>query len=177
MKNREEKFQIMESLTEKLKNSDFIYLTDTSDLNVETVNNLRRLCFRRKVSMEVVKNTLLKKAMEKSEKDLEPLYEALVGATSVMLSDTGNVPAKLIKEFRKTKKIEKPILKGAYIEEAFFIGNDQLDALTMIKSREELIGDLIGLLQSPATNVISALQSGGNTIAGVVKTLSEREES
>ncbi len=177
MKSREEKYQIMESLTEKLKNSDVIYLTDTSDLNVETINNLRRLCFRRNVSLEVVKNTLLKKAMEKSEKDLEPLYEALVGPTSVMLSDIGNVPAKLIKEFRKTRKNEKPILKGAYIEEAFFIGNDQLDTLAKIKSREELIGDLIGLLQSPATNVISALQSGGNTISGIVKTLSERQES
>ncbi len=178
MKTREEKYQIIESLTEQLKASDVIYLTDTSDLNVETINSLRRLCFRRNVTMQVVKNTLLKKAMEKSEKDLSPLYDVMVGATSVMLSDTGNVPARLIKEFlksNKNKKLEKPKLKGAYIGEAFFIGEDQLDTLTQIKSREELIGDLIGLLQSPATNVISALQSGGNTIAGVVKTLSEKE--
>ncbi len=174
MKNREEKHQIIESLTEKLKNSDIIYLADTSDLNVETINNLRRLCFRRKVTMEVVKNTLLKKAMEQSEKNLEPLYEVLVGSTSIMISDTGNVPARLIRDFRK--KSDKPSLKGAYIDEAFFIGDDQLDMLTKIKSREELIGDLIGLLQSPAKNVISALQSGGNTIGGVIKTLSEREE-
>lgn len=174
MKNREEKYQIIESLTEKLKNSDIIYLADTSDLNVETINNLRRLCFKRNISMEVVKNTLLKKAMEQSEKNLEPLYEVLVGSTSIMISDTGNVPARLIKDFRK--KSEKPRLKGAYIDEAFFIGDDQLDMLTKIKSREELIGDLIGLLQSPAKNVISALQSGGNTIGGVIKTLSEREE-
>jgi large subunit ribosomal protein L10 len=172
---KEEKYQIIESLSEKLKNSDVIYLADTSGLNVETINGLRRMCFRRNVSMQVVKNTLLKKAMEKSEKDFEPLFEALVGPTSVMLSDTGNVPAKLIKDFRK--KAEKPSLKAAYIDHSVYIGDDQLDTLTMIKSREELIGDLIGLLQSPAQNVISALQSGGNTIAGVVKTLSERDES
>ncbi|WP_406672012.1 50S ribosomal protein L10 [Natronospira sp.] len=172
---KEEKYQIIESLAEKLKNSDVIYLADTSGLNVETINGLRRLCFRRNVSMQVVKNTLLKKAMERSEKNFEPLYAALVGPTSVMLSDTGNVPAKLIKEFRK--KAEKPSLKAAFIDQAVFIGDDQLDALTKIKSKEELIGDLIGLLQSPAQNVISALQSGGNTIAGVVKTLSERDES
>ncbi len=176
MKSREEKYQIIESLTERLKNSDVIYLTDTSDLNVETINNLRRLCFRRNVTMEVVKNTLLKKAMEKSEKELEPLYGALKGSTSIMLSDTGNVPAKLIKEFRKARKLEKPILKAAYIEEAVFVGNDQLDTLANIKSREELIGDLIGLLQSPVQNVLSQLKSGGDTIAGVVKTLSEKEE-
>jgi large subunit ribosomal protein L10 len=172
---KEEKYQIIESLSEKLKNSDVIYLADTSGLNVETINGLRRMCFRRNVSMQVVKNTLLKKAMEKSEKDLEPLYEALVGPTSVMLSDTGNVPAKLIKDFRK--KAVKPSLKAAFIDHSVYIGDDQLDTLTKIKSREELIGDLIGLLQSPAQNVISALQSGGNTIAGVVKTLSERDES
>ncbi len=175
MKTREEKYQIIESLTEKLKNSDIIYLADTSDLNVETINDLRRLCFRRNVSLEVVKNTLLKKAIEKSEKDLSPLYGVMVGATSVMISDTGNVPAKLIKEFRKSKKSEKPLFKGAYIEEAIFVGEEQLETLANIKSREELIGDLIGLLQSPAKNVISSLQSGGNTIAGLVKTLSEKE--
>ncbi len=176
MKSREEKYQILESLTEKLKNSEVIYLTDTSDLNVETINNLRRLCFRRNVTMEVVKNTLLKKAMGQSEKDLEPLYETLAGPTSLMLSDTGNVPAKLIKEFRKARKLEKPVIKGAYVGESFYIGADQLDILAGIKSKEELIGDVIGLLQSPATNVISALQSGGNTLSGLVKTLSEKEE-
>ncbi len=177
MKSREEKYQIIDSLTEKLKNSDVIYLTDTSDLNVETINNLRRLCFRRNVTMEVVKNTLLKKAMEKSEKDLEPLYETLAGPTSLMLSDIGNVPAKLIKEFTKARKLEKPTIKGAYVGESFYIGADQLDTLANIKSKEELIGDVIGLLQSPATNVIAALQSGGNTLSGLVKTLSEKEES
>ncbi len=169
---KEEKYQIIESLSERLKNSDVIYLADTSGLDVETINGLRRLCFRRNVTMQVVKNTLLKKAMEMSEKNLEGLYGSLVGSTSVMLSDTGNVPARLIKEFRK--KQQKPLLKAAYVGEAIFIGDDQLEALTQIKSREELIGEIIGLLQSPAKNVVSALQSGGNTIAGVVKTLSER---
>lgn len=170
---KEEKFQIIESLTEKLKASDFFYLTDTSDLDVETINKLRRLCFRKDVSLQVVKNTLLRKAMDKSGKDFEPLFDVMKGATSIMFADTGNGPARLIKEFRKTSP--KPIVKGAYIQEAYFIGDDQLEALSNIKSRDELLGDLIGLLQSPAKNVISALQSGGGIIAGVVKTLSERE--
>ncbi len=170
---REDKYQIIGSLTEKLKTSDFVYLTDTSDLNVETINRLRRLCFRRDVSLQVVKNTLLRKAMENSGKDFSPLFEVMKGATSVMFADTGNVPARLIKEFRKTSP--KPIVKGAYIQESFYYGDSQLEALSVLKSKEELLGDLIGLLQSPAKNVISALQSGGNILAGVVKTLSERE--
>ena len=168
-----DKHQIIESLAEQLTAGGIFYLADTSELDVETVNKLRRLCFKRGVSLQVVKNTLLRKAMEQSEKDLTALYDVLKGPTSIMFSETGNVPARLIKEFRKTSK--KPILKGAYIQEAVFVGDDQLDTLTQLKSKEELIGDLIGLLQSPAKNVISALQSGGNTIAGVVKTLSERE--
>lgn len=170
---KEEKYQIIESLAEKLKTSDFFYLTDTSALNVETINRLRRLCFKRNVSLQVVKNTLLRKAMEKSELDFGPMFQVLNGATSIMFADTGNVPALLIKEFRKTSP--KPIIKGAYIQEAFYFGDDQLDDLSRIKSRDELVGDLIGLLQSPAKNVISALQTGGYTIAGVLKTLSEKE--
>ncbi|MDX9941188.1 MAG: 50S ribosomal protein L10 [Bacteroidales bacterium] len=170
---REDKYQIIESLTETLKGGDIVYLTDTSELDVETINRLRRLCFRRNVKLQVVKNTLLRKAMEASEKNFEPLFDVLKGATSIMMSDTGNVPARLIKEFRKTSP--KPILKGAYVQEAIFIGEDQLEILVNLKSKEELIGDLIGLLQSPARNVISALQSGGSTIAGVLKTLSEKE--
>ncbi len=170
---KEDKFQVIESITEKLENNEIFYLTDTSELDVETINKLRRLCFKKNVSMQVVKNTLLRKAMEKSSKDFEKLYDVLKGATSLMVSDTGNVPAKLIKEFRKTSK--KPILKGAYIQESIYIGDSQLDALESLKSKEELIGDIIGLLQSPAKNVISALQSGGNTLAGVLKTLSEKE--
>jgi len=170
---KEDKFQIIESLTEKLKTSDIFYLTDTSELDVETINRLRRLCFRREVSLQVVKNTLLRKAMENSGKDFEALFGVLKGATSIMFSDTGNVPARLIKEFRKTSP--KPLIKAAYVQEACFIGDSQLDVLSNLKSREELLGDLIGLLQSPARNVLSALQSGGGILAGVVKTLSERE--
>lgn len=170
---KEDKFQVIESITEKLKNNDVFYLTDTSQLDVETINKLRRLCFRRNVTMHVVKNTLLRKAMEGSEKPFEKLYEVLKGATSLLVSDTGNVPAKLIKEFRKTSP--KPILKGAYVQEAIFIGDSQLDTLENLKSKEELLGDIIGLLQSPAKNVISALKTGGYTIAGVLKTLSEKE--
>ena len=170
---REDKYQIIESLTQELKSRDVIYLTDTSELDVETINKLRRLCFRRNVTLQVVKNTLLRKAMEASEKNFEPFFEVLKGATSLMLAENGNVPARLIKEFRKT--CSKPILKGAYIQESFFIGDNQLETLVSLKSKEELIGDLIGLLQSPARNVISALQSGGSTIAGVLKTLSEKE--
>ncbi|TVQ08111.1 MAG: 50S ribosomal protein L10 [Bacteroidetes bacterium] len=168
-----DKFQVIESITEKLENNEIFYLTDTSELDVETINRLRRLCFKRNVTMQVVKNTLLRKAMEKSTKDFEKLYDVLKGATSIMVSDTGNVPAKLIKEFRKTSP--KPILKGAYIQESIYIGDSQLDTLESLKSKEELIGDIIGLLQSPAKNVISALQSGGNILAGVLKTLSEKE--
>lgn len=171
---REDKFQVIESLTEKLQNSEVFYLTDTAGLDVETINKLRRLCFRKQVSMHVVKNSLLRKAMEKSDKDFAPLYDVLKGATSIMFSDTGNVPARLIEEFRKTSP--KPLLKGAYVEETCYAdGDSQLDFLCNIKSKNELIGDLIGLLQSPAKNVISALQSGGTTIAGVLKTLSEKE--
>lgn len=170
---REDKYQIIESLTEKLKGREVVYLTDTSDLDVETINKLRRLCFRRNVTLQVVKNTLLRKAMESSDKNFEPLFEVLKGATSIMMAESANVPARLIKEFRKSSP--KPILKGAYVQESFFIGDDQLDTLVSLKSKEELLGDLIGLLQSPARNVISALQSGGNTIAGVLKTLSEKE--
>ncbi len=171
---KEDKFQVIESITEKLKNNDVFYLTDTSQLDVETINRLRRLCYRRNVSMQVVKNTLLRKAMENSDKPFEKLFDVLKGATSIMVSDTGNIPAKLIKEFRKNSP--KPILKGAYVQESIYIGDDQLDVLGNLKSKEELLGEIIGLLQSPAINVISALKSGGNTIAGVLKTLSEKEE-
>lgn len=171
---REEKKQIIEALAEKLQSSNIFYLTDTSELNVETINKLRRLCFRRNVSMQVVKNTFLKQAMQKAEKDFEPFYDILKGPTSLMFSDTGNVPAKLIKEFRKNSP--KPLLKGAFIEEVCYLGEDQLDTLSNIKSKNELIGDIVMLLQSPAKNVVSALQSGGGKLAGIVKTLSEKQE-
>ncbi len=174
---REEKNQFIDSLKEQLANSNYFYLTDIADLNSEATTNLRRLCFQKNVKLQIVKNTLLKKAMEQiTEKDLEPLYEVLKGSTSIMWAEAGNTPAKLIKEFRKKQKSEKPILKGAYVEEMAYIGEDQLDVLVNIKSKNELIGDIIGLLQSPAKNVISALQSGGQTLSGVLKTLSEKPE-
>ena len=141
-------------------------------LNVEITNNIRLIAHKNDIKLVVVKNSLLKKAMEKSNKDFAPLFEVLKGGTSLMLSDVGNAPAKMIKEFRK--KSDMPILKGAYVEESIYIGDNELDMLVSIKSKDELIGDLIALLQSPAKNVISGLQSGGNILAGVVKTLSER---
>ena len=173
---REEKNQVIDSLTEQLNNSEYFYLTDIADLDSETTTSLRRLCYKKDVKLTMVKNTLLKKAMEKTDKDLEPLYEVLKGSTSVMFAQAGNVPAKLIKEFRKKEKQEKPILKGAYVEEMSYVGEDQLELLVNIKSKNELIADVIALLQSPAKNVISSLQSGGQTLTGVLKTLSEKAE-
>jgi large subunit ribosomal protein L10 len=171
---REEKNQAIEDLTSVLNGTSTIYVADIQGLNATQTSQLRRMCFQKGVQLSVVKNTLLRKAMEKSEKEFEGLYETLVGNTSILLSDTGNVPAKLIKDIRK--KQEKPLLKGAYIEEAIYVGDDQLDALTAIKSKEELIGDIITLLQSPAKNVVSALQSGGNTVSGLLKALEERNK-
>ncbi len=169
---REEKSQVIVDLTAQISDSSVIYVADISGLNAEATSNLRRACFKADVQLAVVKNTLLAKAMEKAEKDFGELPTALKGNSSILLSETGNAPAKIIKEFRK--KSDKPVLKGAYIEEAVYLGDDQLETLVNIKSKEELIGDIIGLLQSPAKNVISALQSGGQTLSGIVKTLSER---
>ncbi len=171
---REEKSQVIEDLTAQLVDSTHIYLADIAGLDSVTTTRLRRACYKAGIRLAVVKNTLLAKAMEASDKDFGELPTVLKGNTSIMFSEVGNAPAKVIKEFRK--KSEKPLLKGAFIEEAIYVGDNQLDALVDIKSREELIGDIVGLLQSPAKNVISALKSGGSTIAGLVKTLSEREE-
>jgi large subunit ribosomal protein L10 len=171
---KEEKNQLIDSITEQLNSSKTIYLADTSELNAEDTSNLRRLCFKQDIKLVVVKNTLLKRAMEKSEKDLEELYDALVGQTSLMFAEAGNAPAKLIKGFRKTS--EKPYLKGAYVEEVSYLGDDQLDILVNIKSKNELIADVIALLQSPAKNVISGLQSGSQTLTGILKTLAEKTE-
>jgi large subunit ribosomal protein L10 len=170
---REEKAQVIDNLTTTLTENDTIYLADISGLNAMTTSNLRRACFKANVKLAVVKNTLLSKAMERSDKDFGELSETLKGNTSLMLAEVSNAPAKIIKDFRK--KSDKPLLKGAYIEEAIYVGDDQLDMLVSIKSKEELIGDIIGLLQSPAKNVISALQSGGNKLSGILKTLSEKE--
>lgn len=170
---REEKSQVIEALTTKLTEQNVIYLTDISGLNALQTSNLRRACFKANIKIAVVKNTLLAKAMNKSDKDFGELPSVLKGNTSILLSDTGNAPAKLIKEFRK--KSDKPLLKGAYVEEAIYVSDNQLDALVNIKSKEEVIGDIITILQSPAKNVISALQSGGNKLSGILQTLSEKE--
>ncbi len=169
---REEKSQVIETLTNKLAENRIIYLTDISGLNALETSNLRRACFKANINLAVVKNTLLEKAMEKSDKDFGELPSTLKGNTSIMVSETGNAPAKVIKEFRKGS--DRPLLKGAYIEAAIYVGDDQLNTLVNIKSKEELIGDIITILQSPAKNVISALQSGGNKLSGILKTLSEK---
>jgi|SRR6476660_1618677 large subunit ribosomal protein L10 len=169
---REEKSRVIEDLTAQLAGTNVIYLADISGLDAETTSNLRRTCFKAGIQLSVVKNTLLEKAMEASDNNYGELPTVLAGNTSIMIATNGNAPAKVIKEFRK--KSDKPLLKGAFIDQAIFIGDNQLDALVALKSKEEMIGEVIGLLQSPAKNVISALKSGGNTIAGLVKTLSER---
>ena len=172
---KEDKNQLVDSLADKINSNDIIYLADISELNAEQTSDLRRLCFKRDIKMTMVKNTLLKRAMEKSDKHLEELYSALKGPTSLMFSDTGNAPALLIKEFRK--KSDKPLLKGAFIEEVSYLGDDQLSALASIKSRDELIAELMALLQSPVKNVMSGLQSGGQNLTGILTTLSERTDN
>lgn len=170
---KEEKAKYVDDLTVQLTESNVIYLTDTAELTVEVVNNLRRKAFNANVSMRVVKNTLLEKAMDRVEdKDFGDLTGTLKGATSIMFAETGNGPARLIKDFRK--KQDKPILKGAYIDASVYIGDDQLTMLSELKSKEEMIGEIIGLLQSPAKNVVSGLKGAGGKIAGILKTLEER---
>lgn len=172
---REEKNQVIDVLTDKINNASHIYFTDSLGLNAGDTVNLRKECYKNEIELVVAKNTLLKKAIEKSDKDLSELFEALTGQTSVMFSETGNKPAKLIQSFRKKNNLEKPYLKGAFVEEGFYFGDNQVDALVSIKSKDELIADVIGMLQSPVQNVLSALQSGGNTLSGVLKTLEEKE--
>ena len=169
---REEKSKVIEDLTAQLAGTNVIYLADISGLDAEATSNLRRTCFKAGIELNVVKNTLLEKAMEASDNDYGDLPSVLKGNTSILIAENGNAPAKIIKEFRK--KSDKPVLKGAFIHQAVFIGDNQLDTLIALKSKEEVVGEIIGLLQSPAKNVISALKSGGGKIAGIVKTLSER---
>lgn len=169
---REEKATVIQDLTMQLGDSSTIYLADISGMDATTTSDLRRACFKANIKLAVVKNTLLAKAMEASDKEFGELPEVLKGNTSLMFSEVGNAPAKLIKNFRK--KAAKPLLKGAFVEEAIYIGDENLDALVSIKSKEEMIGEIIGLLQSPAKNVISGLKSGGGKLAGILKTLSER---
>ena len=173
--NREEKAQMIEDLQEVLTNTDTVYLADIAGLNSTDTTNLRKACYRSNVELRVVKNTLLKKAMERVEgKEYDEMFESLKGNTALMISDQGNAPAKVIEAFRKKSK--KPILKAAWIDSAVFVGDERLTELANLKSKEELVGDIIGLLQSPLKTVVSQLQSSGQTIAGLVKTLSERSE-
>ncbi|HEA21794.1 hypothetical protein LCGC14_0896400 [marine sediment metagenome] len=170
---REEKANVIQELTTRLADSPTIYLADISGLNAVQTTDLRRACYKANVQLSVVKNTLLSKAMEASDKEFGSLPEVLKGNTSLMFSEVANAPAKLIKNFRK--KTKKPLLKGAFVEEAIYIGDENLDKLVEIKSKEEMIGEIIGLLQSPAKNVISGLKASGGKLAGILKTLSERE--
>lgn len=172
--NREEKNQVIESLAEKLANNPHFYLADISEMAVEDSNKLRGAFHEVGIRIELVKNTLLRKAMERVEgNDYSELYDSLKGTTSIMFTEVGNAPAKVIKDFRKSS--EKPVLKAAFVEESVYLGDGQLEALCSIKSKDELLGELIGLLQSPAKNVISGLKSGGSTLSGILKTLSQKE--
>jgi large subunit ribosomal protein L10 len=171
---KEEKKVIIEALAAQLKQMPTFYLADVSGLNAENTSKLRKVCFEKKVKLVVVKNTLLKKALEQNNFEASDIFKVLEGPTAVMFTDVANTPAKVIKDFGK--QYGKPVLKGAYVQESLYIGAATLEDLVNIKSREELIGDVIGMLQSPVKRVLSALQSGGNTISGVVKTLSERPE-
>ena len=169
---REEKSRVIEELTAQLAGTNVVYIADISGLNAESTSNLRRACFKAGIELAVVKNTLLEKAMEASDNDYGDLTTVLKGNTSILIAENGNVPAKIIKESRK--KSDKPVLKGAFIHQAVFIGDHQLDALIALKSKDEVIGEIIGLLQSPAKNVVSALKSSGGKLAGILKTLSEK---
>jgi large subunit ribosomal protein L10 len=174
MATRAEKDQAITELIGVIESTNVLYLTDASSMSAESTSDLRRACHKGGIRMKVVKNTLLRKAMEGVEgKDYSELYPTIVGQTAILFAEKGNAPAKLIKDFRK--KGTRPALKSAWIDQAVFIGDDQLVMLSELKGREELIGDIIGLLQSPMKNVISALQGGGgHKIAGLVKALQER---
>lgn len=171
-----EKTTVIEELAEKFVDSKYFYITDCSELNVETINKLRRACFEQDIQLKVVKNTLIRKALERAagdnQENYEDVYGVLKGSSALMFTETGNAPAKLIKEFRKEN--DKPILKAAFVESEVYVGDNQIDSLVSIKSKEELVADIILLLQSPIKNVLGSLQSGGNTIAGLLKALEER---
>ena len=170
--NREEKQEIVQALTEQIKAHSNFYITDTANLTVAKINGIRRKCFENGITIQVAKNTLIQKAMEAAGGNYAELYDVLKGSSTIMFSDSATAPAKLIKQLRKQG--DKPLLKAAYIDSAIFIGDNQIDTLINLKSKEQLIGEIIGLLQSPAKNVISGLLSGGNKLAGIVKTLQER---
>lgn len=169
---REQKQEALRELTEQISGVNSFYITDASSLDVATINKFRRLCFEKGVTFKVVKNTLLKKALEANEGNYEGLYEVLHGPTSLMYAEAANLPAKVLKEFREGA--DKPLLKAAYIDSDVYLGDDKIKELVSLKSKEDLIADVIALLQSPAKNVISALQSGGSNLSGILKTLSEK---
>ncbi len=173
---KEDKSAIIKQLETTLSEYAHFYLTDIGGLNAAQTSELRRVCYKENVKLVVVKNSLLRKALENSQVDFSEIFGSLKGETSLMLTNNANVPAKLISDFskQKTNKLKKPLLKAAYVEESFYIGEGHLETLIHVKSKNELIADVIALLQSPAKNVVSALQSGGNTIHGVLKTLAER---
>ena len=171
---KEEKNQFIDVLDKSIQENSNFYLADISGLSAEESSNLRRLCFKREVSLQVVKNTLLKRALEKNDSNYEELYDVLKGNTSIMFTDAANAPAKVIKEFRK--KHDKPVFKAAHLDASFYIGEEYLDTLSELKSKNELIAEIVALLQSPVKNVISSLQSGGSKLSGIVKTLAERAE-
>ncbi len=175
MKSREEKERIVELLQDRFSESANFYLADMSQLSVNDTNTFRKRCYEEGIHVQVVKNNLIKKALENANITDENLHEIIKGPSSVMFADNINAPAKIIQEFRKTH--DRPVLKGAYVEETLYVGDDQLETLAALKSREELIGDIVGILQSPMQNVVSALQSGGHKLSGLLKTLGEREES
>ena len=171
---RTDKGLLIQELKDKFDNSSYFYVTDASSLSVEKINKLRRICFEKGVEIKTIKNTLAIKAMDEyaDSKNFKAIFDAFKGQSTVLFSTDGKLPATIIKDFRG--KGEKPVLKAAYIDSDIFFGDDQLELLTKLKSKNELIGEIIGLLQSPAKNVISALKSGGSTIAGVLKTLEDR---
>jgi large subunit ribosomal protein L10 len=172
--NKQQKEEIVNALSEHLSTSKNFYVADISNLTANQTSALRRLCFERGVSMQVVKNTLIQKALEQANIETGEMQGALKGSSSIMTAESSTAPAKLIKEFRASN--DKPVLKAAYIEESFYVGDNMLDTLLTLKSKEQLIGEIIGLLKSPMQNVISGLQGGGHKIAGILKTLSEKPE-
>ena len=173
---RQDKAQLISDLTEKFKESDHFYIADTSGLTVAEINKFREMCFNKGVEYKLVKNTLIKKALENVDGDFSSLDEVLKGTSGIMfVNEVANAPAKIIKDFKKEDPQERPKFKAASIDSDLFIGEDQLSALASLKSKQELIGEIITLLQSPAKNVLTLLQSGEHKLAGIVKTLSERE--
>lgn len=171
-----QKTTVIEELAERFVDSKYFYITDCSELNVETINNLRRACFEQNIQLKVVKNTLIRKALERAagenQENYDDVYTVLKGSSALMFTETGNAPAKLIKKFREEN--DKPILKAAFVESEVYVGDDQIENLVNIKSKEELIADVLLLLQSPIKNVLGSLQSGGNTLSGLLKALEER---